>query len=661
MKQHTFSKVVILLLTVWLLWLGVPGVTGHPTAHAQGQGIFKVTLMVPSHIEALQTWSLVVQNNLQSLGIDAGRIILDLPTILARVYSPGPSILGQTHEKGGFDILFTGWALGIDPDPYALFHSSQFVPKGFNYYLWNNTQNDELTLQISREVNRTLRLGLVKQWQVLAYDELPSIPLIYTRDTIQWGPLATGSSISNAKGIFSAYHFPAWPSIELLSLSPDGIDDTIIFAQDGPFATLNPLLGASYFDVSVFGGIFSSLAHRNDTVFKNMIPALSSGWQASPDGKTWTVNLRQDVTWHDGVSFDADDVKFTFDALQDDALASPQEAFVKGIIGGKDNVTVVDPYKLRFDLPAPYAYFVENILTYSILPRHVLGSVPYEDWRSHPFNTGIPVPGNPVKGPIGTGPYVFDRIDATTKAAYLVKNQNYFDFPEKGRSALQAKGMFQVESYIVRQIEGSDAAITALKTVEVQILDPTYILTQNHPSFLGEIGQTRWVDYDAFSVYEIGVNNRHPVLGTGEDTPLGREDPSKAALAARYIRQAISHSVPRELLIQELLNGYGSAGITVPVIGNHKTGFAVTEGFNTDLKPYTYNLTRARELLQRAGYSPTTPIAESFWEAYGIYLTSSLIVAVIMLSALYVLKTRGKPLSPVDRPDPRLESQPAVP
>src|SRR2546422_1251938 len=169
---------------------------------------------------------------------------------------------------------------------------------------------------------------------------------------------------------------------------------TLILAQTGqaPGEGLIPALSTSYYDLAVSSEIFNGLAMRNDTVQKTMLPALangtvqSPGWSVSADNKIWTVKLRQGVKWHDGVAFNATDVKFTFDSLQDDGLAAPVEAFVVGIVGGKNNVTIVDNYTVRFTLPVPYAYFVENVLTSAIVPWHILKDTPYNsttqtDWR----------------------------------------------------------------------------------------------------------------------------------------------------------------------------------------------------------------------------------------------------------------------------------------
>ena len=134
----------------------------------------------------------------------------------------------------------------------------------------------------------------------------------------------------------------------------------------------------------------------------------------------------------------------------------------------------------------------------------------------------------------------------------------------------------------------------------------------------------------------MAFNMRHPVFGTGTDTPLGKQDPSKATLAAKYVRQAISHAIPRQLIIDQLLYGYGKPGITSAVT-------PAMDGFNTALTPHDFNLTESRLLLQQAGYFPTPVSTPSFIDAYGIYLIGALVAAVVALAGVFVLKTRRRP------------------
>ena len=603
--------------------------TGPIWAHADTQTpIFSIVLMVPQPNDARQAWSLLVQDNLLALGIDAQRVVLDWPTIYSRALTPASDVLGKSYNNGGFDALFLGYSLGIDADPYSYYHSSQFAPIGSNYYLWNNTQNDQLTTQIKQDMNVTTRDALVKQWQALAYDQQPSATILYSKEIY-----AFDYTLPNAKYVFGTYHSPYWPPIEQLSYLGGSNTGSITLAQTGPAPSegFNPVVSSSYYDQTVYGALFSALAQRNDTIFRNMIPQLATGWSVGTDQKTWTVTLRQGVTWHDGQPFNATDVKFTFDALQDDTLAADNEAFIKGIIGGKSNVQIVDPYTVRFTLPQPYSYFVENILTQLVIPAHVLAGVSYSSWRTNPFNTGV------GGGPIGTGPYKFVSYNATTEVNHLTRNDNYFDFPENGKTALLNRGAFEVKDYYVQHIANSNVAVAALQTGKANILDTQYSLS-SQASFLSTWPSSEWVSYDGYGVQELGFNMQHPIFGTGINTPLGKTDASQAALAAKYVRQAISYAIPRDLIIQQLLAGYANPGVTTPVVGDYSTRTAVTEGYNTGLAPYSFNLTKSRELLQAAGYNPAP--AASVWATWGFALTVMLSATALTLLAIYVTEHR---------------------
>lgn len=596
-------------------------------------GIFKITLLVPVSNPARQSWSLVVQNNLQSLGIDAGRVVFDFTTVLNRCCTQPTDLVGKTYDQGGYDTVFIGNALGIDPDPAQLYNSTVFAPTGNNYPLWNNTRNDQLNTMIDRTVDRTARIDLIKQWQALAQDEVPAATILYTKEIV-----AYDNKMPNAQYVFTTYHFPYWAPIEQLSTNPP--DASIILAQTGPSPSkgLIPELSDSYYDTTVSSVIFASIAQRNDTIFKTMIPQLgtgtsqSPGWSVASDNKTWTVTLRQGLTWTDGVPFNATDVKFTFDSYQDSTLGSPTGAFVRGIIGGPSGVTIVDPYTVKFTLPQVYAYFVQNILTTAILPKHILSSIPLSNWKASSFNTGQ---GGP--GPVGMGPYKYVDYTVATATNHLTRNDNYFDFPVNGKAALQSRGAFQVKDYYVQYVAGSDQAISFLKTGAVDVLDSQYHIETQQAFLQSWTSPNGFAVYDAYGIQEMAFNMQHPVFGTGTDTPLGKQDPSKAALAAKYVRQAISHAIPRQLIIDQLLYGYGKPGITSAVT-------PAMDGFNTALTPHDFNLTESRILLQQAGYFPTPASTPSFLDAYGIYLIGALVAAVVALAGVFVLRVRRRPV-----------------
>lgn len=620
-KYKVVTLGLLLLLSAFLL-PAASFVRGQTT-------LFKVTLSVPSTNPSRQAWAEIIETNMDAAGIDAVRVIQDWGTIYDRALDPPPEIVGKVYDDGGFDMLFVGYAMSIDPDPYSLYHSSQ-LPPGQNYYNWNNTENDRLCKLIKETVDENQLLQYVKEWQKLGYDEQPSITIKYDQEVVCFDPTAL------MKEPFELLHYPAWPRVAEWKLNPSTSQTTIVLAQTGPAPEegLNNWVSTSYYDLTVFGAVFDSLTKRENLDTLKVVPSLATSWEVADDDKTWTVHLRQGAKWHDGVEFTAADVKFTYTAAMADELASQQGAFVKSIIGSPDNIEIVDDYTLIFHLPAPYAFFASGLISEGttgwMLPKHVLENVPYDQWRSHPFNTGegsYEANGQTWYGPIGTGPYWYAGYDPTTFTNALTRNDNYWDAQN-----LQDKGLFGIENYLVVFIEGSDAAITALKTGEVDVLDSQYSLQAK----LGSIEEP-WGDYagyDAFGVQELGFNMKHPIFGTGVDTPLGQQDPTRAAEAARYVRQAISHLVPRDSIIETILDGYGTPGVTTPIT-------TLTAGYDQNLKPYSYDVTLAKSLLAAAGYDTgVAPPSKGFLEEYGIYVAAAIVVVVVAVGAVYFIRKR---------------------
>ena len=77
---------------------------------------------------------------------------------------------------------------------------------------------------------------------------------------------------------------------------------------------LDPTAGAAEaIDIVVYQNVFEGLTRidQNGAVQ----PGLAESWTISEDGLTYTFKLHDGVTFHDGSTFDADDVKFTFDRI----------------------------------------------------------------------------------------------------------------------------------------------------------------------------------------------------------------------------------------------------------------------------------------------------------------------------------------------------------
>jgi peptide/nickel transport system substrate-binding protein len=116
--------------------------------------------------------------------------------------------------------------------------------------------------------------------------------------------------------------------------------------------------------------------------------------QITEGGKVITVSLQENVQWHDGAPFSADDIIFTVNALKDPAAKSPIRANWIGV-----DIEKVSDYKVRFHLLEPYAPFLER-LTLKILPAHLWSEISPENFPLTPLNLQ----------PVGTGPYAIENI-----------------------------------------------------------------------------------------------------------------------------------------------------------------------------------------------------------------------------------------------------------
>ena len=156
---------------------------------------------------------------------------------------------------------------------------------------------------------------------------------------------------------------------------PDGTSLVIAVAEEP--AELNPLAG--YAETARRR---SSRDWSSTTRTPRCAPRSPSSCRSpSPDGRTWTVKLRPDVTFTDGTPFEAEDVVATYRAMLDPARRSPVRG--NGSRCSRPSAAV-DPATVEFTLTAPYAPF-PDLLVLGILPSESLAGTEPE--------------------PVGTGPY----------------------------------------------------------------------------------------------------------------------------------------------------------------------------------------------------------------------------------------------------------------
>ncbi len=88
--------------------------------------------------------------------------------------------------------------------------------------------------------------------------------------------------------------------------------DTLIIAVENEIARINPAYSEDH--DAVINLVFSGLTRFDENM--SLKPDLAKSWDVSKDGLVYDIFLRDDVLWHDGVKFSADDVKFSIEAFK---------------------------------------------------------------------------------------------------------------------------------------------------------------------------------------------------------------------------------------------------------------------------------------------------------------------------------------------------------
>ncbi len=313
-------------------------------------------------------------------------------------------------------------------------------------------------------------------------------------------------------------------------------DITLGMALEPP--NLDPTGGAAAaIDEVVYANIFEGLTRFGSDGSVN--PALASAWDIENDGTRYVFNLRPGVKFHDGAEFTAEDVKFSLDRARGEDSTNAQKALFANIA----EVEVIDDHTVALNLTNADGNLLFNL---------AWGDAIILDPASAD---------KAATDPVGTGPFKFsnwvqgDRIE-------IVRNDDYW-----GESVALEKATFKF-------ISDPTAAFAALMAGDVDAF-PNYPAPENLPQLEAD---------PRFSV----------VLGSTEGETILSMNNKSEALSDMRVREAISHAIDRQAVIDGAMFGYGTP------IGSH---FAPHHPSYIDLTGNaTFDPEAARAMLKEAGY-----------------------------------------------------------
>ena len=164
---------------------------------------------------------------------------------------------------------------------------------------------------------------------------------------------------------------------------------TFTYAIAGdPGSNVNPVTTNDRYGLMTLKLLFNQLfTYRADGITWY----LADGYDESDDHKEFTFHLHEGVTWSDGEPFTADDVVFTYEAIESTETANQYSQLVYD--QGKVEVKKVDDLTVTFTFPIAIANAAEMISQGFIMPKHLYEGV--TDWEHNDVNNT----------PVGTGPY----------------------------------------------------------------------------------------------------------------------------------------------------------------------------------------------------------------------------------------------------------------
>lgn len=270
---------------------------------------------------------------------------------------------------------------------------------------------------------------------------------------------------------------------------------------------------------------------------------LAESWEF-PDSTTLVLHLRQGVKFHDGTILDAKDVKFTIERLKDPATNAPNAAYAAVI----ERVVAVDNYTVRLELSQPYGGILTNLDMIVVLSAES--------------------PPDPDKPPVGTGPFQYDEWVPGDHLS-LKSFPNYWQ-----------AGLPYLDGVYFVPIPDEQ---TRLANLEAGTID---VLPDMSPEQLPRIE----ANSDLQVVKGVQENTMLVDILVTDVPPMDNQ----------LVRRAIAHCIDREAFVNSVLRGLG-----VP-----------TENFYSPLNIYyyhetarghRYNLERAKELFDEAGYPEDFP------------------------------------------------------
>ena len=363
---------------------------------------------------------------------------------------------------------------------------------------------------------------------------------------------------------------------------------TLVFAGAADPVVLDGALVSDGESLRVITQIFETLVALKPGTTEPE-PGLAESWEANDDGTVWTFKIRDGVTFHDGEPLNAEAVCFNFDRWYnfEGPLQNPGATYYWQVVFGgfktynpdsgapKESLykscEATDEMTATLTLTKPSATFIPALSqqAFSIASPKALQEFKADEGTTDADGVFSPSGTFGTEHPIGTGPFKFKSWTRNDRLV-LERNDDYWGDKAK------------IDELIIRPISDNAARLQALQTGEIQgydLVEPQDIATIEGDENL------QIIDRPAFNVAYVGMN-------------VGRKPTDDIK-----VREAFAYGLDRQAVVDNFYSG--RAVLAKEFMPPEVVGYA------DDVKEYTYDPEKAKQILTDAGY--TLPVPIEFW------------------------------------------------
>ncbi len=329
---------------------------------------------------------------------------------------------------------------------------------------------------------------------------------------------------------------------------------------------LMPVLGEDVYSTRIVDQVCETLGDYDPKTLK-MRGLLAQAWQYDPNGMWLRVKIRDEARFSDGQPVTAEDVKWTLDEYINNPEMETEA--LRSLLTQIKDAQVISDKVIEFHFTEPGAYNLRNALGIYALPKHF-----YSKFTTTELNkaTGLVM---------GSGPFKLKSLDpdhqwTPGEDAVLVRNELYWG----DRSPLA--------SLRYRTITSDQARLVAYENKEVDMIGPTSPQFIEVPKRYKEQGKD--IHDTTYTLKWVNMKSGYSFIGW----QCGKRNGKYTPFHDKRVRQAMTYLLDRQRMIDDIWGGIGEVAV-----GPNNPPKPTAD---PTIKPYPYDLAKAKKLLAEAGW-----------------------------------------------------------